>query len=76
MKKTAFALLASLLMTAAVSCAKNEEKKKEEMTLKERAAAVGKFGDSVMTKGLEEKLPDIVEKNEERIRELDEAAGD
>lgn len=73
-KKTFLSIFAVLIFSVAVSCAKKEEPEKEEMTLKERAEAVGKFSDRVMTKGLEEKLPDIVEKAEERAKELDEAA--
>lgn len=64
--------LAALLL---LSCSKAGEPEREELTTKERAERVGRFSDKVMTKGLGEKLPDIVEKAEERAEQLDEAAG-
>ncbi|MGK7346209.1 MAG: hypothetical protein ACNS63_10435 [Candidatus Nitrospinota bacterium M3_3B_026] len=75
MRKIVSVIAPALAALLFLSCSGPDEPQEKELTTKERAERVGKFSDKVMTKGLEEKLPDIVEKAEERAGKLDEAAG-
>jgi len=76
MKKTAAVLIFSLMVIFGISCTQQEEQKKETkpQTLREKAAVVGRFSDRTMTRNLEKSLPDIVDKAEQRAKELDKAA--
>ncbi len=50
-----------------------EQKKQKEITNLEKAKAVGRFSDSIMTKNLEKNLVNIVDLAEKRAKRLEEA---
>ncbi len=76
MKKIIASLAMATLLMASFSCNKQSEPQNKEKSVRERASDVGKFSDKTFTSGLEKKLTDIVDKNDERTRELDKAAGE
>ncbi|VAX18919.1 hypothetical protein MNBD_NITROSPINAE02-1717 [hydrothermal vent metagenome] len=74
MRKIIIGLAMAALVATSFSCDKQAEPEKKEKSVRERASEVGKFSDKTFTSGLEDKLTDIVDKNEERTREFDKAS--
>ncbi len=73
-KSVIILLLAVCVTTTALACAKQKEPEKKTMTTREKAEAVGKFGDRTLTNNLEKNLTGIVDKAATHNEELDRAA--
>ncbi|VAX17642.1 hypothetical protein MNBD_NITROSPINAE03-1739 [hydrothermal vent metagenome] len=74
MNKSVIILLLAACVTAPLACAKQKEPEKKTMTTREKAEAVGKFGDSTLTNNLEKNLTGIIDKTATHNEELDRAA--
>ena len=71
---TMMLVISAVLGVAACSSPKEPEPEKQPMTTREKAKAVGKLSDSIMTKNLEKNLVNVVDSSEERAKRLEKAA--
>ncbi len=71
-----FITLIVIAALAAPACTRQEEPKKKPETVREKAQAVGRMSDRILTKSLEKNLVGVVDSADKRAEELEKAAAE